>query len=592
MILTKVYSNLDETFTPIRFNKGLNIIMGEMRNPENMDVDDHNLGKSKLAELIDFCLLKGKSRTFFLFKHFDKFKKFTFFLEIEYKEGKYLTVKRSVNDSTKISFLKHSNIWQDFVSLPEDKWTHISLPFDKAKQTLDSYLDLEVINPWDYRMPVSYALRSQGDYKDVFQLRKFVRHINWKPYVAQLLGLDSALVTKQYELKAEYDIADSTVKRLQNELKDFTGSLDKLEGLILLKEDESGKLSEQLNNFDFQLADSQVNKKLVSKIDTQLSSLNKERYYVSSNIENIEVSLNKHKIMFNPKEAEELFLEAGILFKGQIKKTYDDLIVFNKEITAERRSYLKDELQTLKKQLQEIETKISRLNSERSQALYFLKDSSAIDKYKTLSNKLIKLEAETLNLKNQEQRLIEHNDAKSGKSRINSEIESNKTRIANNVKSTKAKDSKYSQIKLHFNSIIKNILDKEALISIEQNNEGNLEFKDEILDQSGNETSENDGNTYKKILCIAFDIAINQIYANDKYSHFIYHDGFLETLDSRKKYKFVELLRDVNQNNFQYIGTLIDSEIPNQDKNFFKANEVVLTLHDGENGTLFKGINF
>ena len=36
MILTKIYSNLDGTFMPISLHKGLNIVLGEMRNPDNM----------------------------------------------------------------------------------------------------------------------------------------------------------------------------------------------------------------------------------------------------------------------------------------------------------------------------------------------------------------------------------------------------------------------------------------------------------------------------------------------------------------------------------------------------------------------------
>ena len=347
-----------------------------------------------------------------------------------------------------------------------------------------------------------------------------------------------------------------------------------------------------MDTFNFNLAESNVNKDLVSNIDAKLAELNKQRYYISCNIENLETSLNKHSISFNPDEAKELFSEAGLLFDGQIKKTYDELIQFNKEITAERKNYLKKELAKSKEELKNINKEIESENSNRSKALAFLKDSGSIEKYKILSNKLIKLEAEILALKSKEVRLIEYNETKAKVTDIKSKIDANKSLIEQNVKSTKSKDSKYSQIRLHFNSIIKEILDKEALISIDQNGEGNLEFKDEILDSRGQGTSEGSGNTYKKLLCIAFDIAINQIYATEKYSHFIYHDGFLETLDNRKKQKFIELLRKITNNKFQYIGTLIDSEIPSDDPDFFSDEEIILKLHDGKSGTLFKGISF
>ncbi|NOZ89857.1 MAG: DUF2326 domain-containing protein [Epsilonproteobacteria bacterium] len=589
MILTKLYSNMDDKFEPIVFKKGLNIVLGEIRLPENMKKDTHNLGKSTLALLLDYCLLKGKSQNFFLFKHFDVFKEFVFFLELQYENGKYLTIKRGVENNSKISFIKHSEKDRNFVHLSDDEWNHSNLPLKKAKLELDSILNLEVVKPWDYRKPVSYALRSQDDYGDVFQLKKFGKHIDWKPYLSKLLGLDSSLVQSQYELKEELERAKIVKKRLEKELNGFTDSLDKLEGLILIKGEEIQKIKQQIDEFDFELEDSSVNKSLVEDIDTQLAQLNKDRYYISTAIEKLELSLNRDKIIFNPKEAKAIFEEAGVLFEGQIKKTYDELIQFNKDITKERQSYLKEELKELQNELKSIKEEISTLNKKRSKALYFLKDSGAIEKYKTLSNKLVELEAEFLTLKNQESRLLEYEDAKIKLEEIKREIDKNRLAIANSVKESKNRESIYSQIKLNFNAIIKSVLDKEALISISQNAEGNLDFKAEILDNNGNKTSQSDGKTYKKLLCMAFDLAVNKVYIDKPYTHFLYHDGFLEKLDNRKKENFIRLIREINPNSFQYIGTLIDSELPNRDISIFKEDEIILTLHDdGESGLLFK----
>jgi len=591
MILTKLYSNMDKQFDPILFHRGLNIVMGEIRLPENMEKDTHNLGKSTLASLLDYCLLKGKSQNFFLFKHFDIFKEFVFYLEIEYDDGKYLTIKRSVENNTKVSLLKHTEKNRNFVHLSNDEWTHSSFPsFAGAKLELDSILNLEVVKPWDYRMPVSYALRSQDDYSDVFQLRKFAgKHIKWKPYLSKLLGLNATLVQSQYELKDEVEEIKKQKNRLKTDLNGFTDSLDKLEGLILIKSEDSEKIKKQLDDFDFEIEDSKVNQSLVEDIDTQLSVLNKNKYYISSGIEKLEKSLNKDKIVFSSKEAKTIFEEAGILFEGQLQKSYDELIQFNKDITKERQNYLKEELEELKAELEEANEGIKSLNIKRSQALYFLKDSGVIDKYKTLSNKLIKLDAELLTLKNQEAKLIEYEEVKTKEKTLQGKIDANRISIANNVKESKHKESIYSQIKLNFNAIIKTVLEKEALISINQNEAGNLEFKEEILDTKGNETSESDGHTYKKLLCMAFDLAVNKVYMKKNYTHFIYHDGFLEKIDNRKKEKFIKLVRNMSKDNFQYIGTLIDSELPNGDRSIFQDDEIVLTLHDdGDDGKLFK----
>jgi len=49
MRLSQIYSNQPERFRPIRFNPGFDVILGEIRLPENRDQDTHCLGKTTLA---------------------------------------------------------------------------------------------------------------------------------------------------------------------------------------------------------------------------------------------------------------------------------------------------------------------------------------------------------------------------------------------------------------------------------------------------------------------------------------------------------------------------------------------------------------
>jgi uncharacterized protein YydD (DUF2326 family) len=589
MKLSKLYSNKDSLFKPIIFNEGLNIILGEIRLPENQDKDTHNLGKSLLGLLIDYCLLKGRDKNFFLFKHFDRFKEFIFFLEIKLGENKYLTIKRDVENNTKISIVKHTNKHQTFVNLPDNDWSHQNFPsFKKAKETLDSILDLSFIKPWDFRQSVSYALRSEYDYKDVFHLQKFHYDIDWKPYIAHVLGLNAAHVEQQYILKKESTEAENNRKKTEGELSAFTDSLDKIEGLILIKEEEIENIKSQLDKFNFNLEDSRVNTELVDEIDVRLSGLNKQRYYLKHTLKKIEASLEKQRIVFDPEEAKTIFAEAGVLFEGQIKKTYSELIEFNNEITNERQDYLKEELKCKRKELSDLDDEIQAGNKQHEKALKYLKDSKTVEKYKILSAQLVGKEAKVLILKQQEKKLSNYELLKKEAAKAKDKLEDNKKLLAENVKQNQGKKSTYSSIKLEFNHIIKTMLDKEALISIDTNSEGNLDFKGEIIGEDGTQTSESDGKTYKKLLCIAFDIAINEMHLSENFTHFSFHDGFLENLDNRKKNKFIKMLRNLTNTGYQYIGTLIDSDLPNQDKTLFTEDEIVLLLHDDKDGTLFK----
>src|SRR5207237_2269408 len=122
MKLSRLYSNRPTALEPIEFAPGLNVAMAEIRLPENKKKDTHNLGKTTLGRLIDYCLLSSRDNKMFLFKHLDLFGDFVFFLELELLDGSFLTIRRGVGDSSKISVKKHQAAHQDFATLPDPAW--------------------------------------------------------------------------------------------------------------------------------------------------------------------------------------------------------------------------------------------------------------------------------------------------------------------------------------------------------------------------------------------------------------------------------------------------------------------------------------
>jgi len=154
------------------------------------------------------------------------------------------------------------------------------------------------------------------------------------------------------------------------------------------------------------------------------------------------------------------------------------------------------------------------------------------------------------------------------------------------------KVSQFSTIRLFFNEIVEEVVDRKALLSVSPNKEGHLEFKAEILDEAGNATSADLGHTYRKLLCVAFDMAILRAHLHGNFPRFVYHDGVLESLDDRKKENLLTVIRHYTSLGVQSIITLIDSDLPTRAEAgpaFFDDSEIVLLLHDeGENGRLFK----
>jgi uncharacterized protein YydD (DUF2326 family) len=167
------------------------------------------------------------------------------------------------------------------------------------------------------------------------------------------------------------------------------------------------------------------------------------------------------------------------------------------------------------------------------------------------------------------------------------------SQIEANVEAQSAdKDSLFSSIRLFFNEIVEDVIAHKALLNVFANKEGHLEFKAEILDDAGNATSADRGHTYRKLLCVAFDLAVVRAHLDDKFPRFVYHDGVFESLDDRKKVNLLKVIREYAELGAQPIITLIDSDMPPTDENeglVFSPDEIVLTLHDeGIDGRLFR----
>lgn len=594
MKLSKLYSNKPDTFGPIDFVGGLNTVIAEIRLPENKAKDTHNLGKTTLGKLLDFCFLLGKEQRFFLFKHLDRFGEFVFYLEIELADASFLTVRRGLEEATKISFKKHEAGHQDFSSLPEGSWDHFELPFERAKDMLDSLLDWRALKPWSYRKIIGYLLRSQDDYGDVFQLNKFASaHADWKPFLAHILGFNAKLIEDHYQKEDDLEKKKATVATIMNELGGSVEDLSKIEGLLLLKQKEAQKKQELLDAFDFRAQDKDRTKQVVDELDTKIAELNNERYSLNQNRKKITISLEDDQILFNPDQAQELFKEAGVLFKDQIKKDFEQLISFNRAITDERRTYLQEELADIEAQLKTTNSELTSLGKRRSEMLAFLSSTDVFLKYKKVSDDLVTLRADIQTLERQKGFLTRLQQLRTEIRTINEEREHLQTQIEDDVEKQNSDDkSLFSTIRVFFNDVVEDVIDRKALLSVSPNKEGHLDFKVEILDEAGNTTSADKGHTYRKLLSIAFDMALIRAHLDQRFPRFVYHDGVFESLDDRKKENLLTVIRAYAGLGIQSVITLIDSDLPPRTEKegpVFAPDEIILTLHDeNEQGRLFR----
>ncbi|MCB2178938.1 DUF2326 domain-containing protein [bacterium] len=591
MKINSLYSNKPKIFPRIDFNKGLNVIFARVKDPLNKELDSHNLGKTFLIQIIDFALIGKPPKAFH--DNSALFDDFIFFIEIESDYGQLFTVSRAVKGKNVINIHLHDKEYLDLTSLPSENWRFPNLSQDAGKNEINKLLNLTVIEPYNFRKGLGYFLRGQSDWDDEFRISKFGRgkDIDWKPYMALVLGFNHNIVHRKYEIDAKISGHKDYQKKLEAEAGLKAEEYDHIRGQIEITQDQSDRLRLEIENFSFQEIESEINEETVIKIEEQVASLNQERYTLDFELNEIQKSLES-EFSFNIDEIDNIFKEVKVTLPNQLVRDYEDLLNFNKRISLDRRDRLYQLQEKLSAKRIAIENELARLDRERQTALNVLKEKETLKKYVDYNRRLLRYEEEINDLRQQ----LSHLDLVTSIQKEIDALEKERIQLIEQIKEMiRNDDSTHSKIRLAFSNCVEEILSIQALLSVRVNKEGNLEFNTSTIDRDieGRITSESEGTSYKKLLCACFDLSVLGFYHDKPFYHFVYHDGIFEGLDNRKKEGLLKVIRKyIYAYNLQYILTVIDSDLPRNERDqklFFNQDEIIRELHDqGDDGRLFR----
>lgn len=600
MKLSSLYSNKDN-FKRIDFNDGVNIIIGRINNPEIRNTNTHNLGKSLIVKLVDFLLLKDKiSKDFFLKKN-AVFENYIFFLELKLNDGRFVTIKRSVKKSMYVSIKIHTEGKRNFIDTSE--WDYKDIPVGETKKApkavtiIQNLLNFDVLNDEQYRKFITYFMREQGDYNNPFLLGKYNKgkDSEWKPMLFELLGYNGKLLREIFDITEVIETLEKEIKEIETYSRVKDGDIDAQQNIKKLCEDKVKELELQAKNFDFYLSDANISKELIEDIEKQVSTLNSKLYKVKNELARIneELSLN---VAYDYNAVFALFQEVKLIFPETLKKSFEELVEFNKKITTERYEKLND-LQIKKNaEAVSIDAQLSKLNLQRIDALKKLQEVETFQKYNDAQSSINiwrkrVFEAEQKIEAIQELRKKENNVE-------NEKIKFNTLRfeIANLIERA---TEKATQIRDLFTQYVKRIINQTATLSLElpqKKESGNIKFNIITLGADGKETQAGGGFTYKKEICACMDLAILKSYSDKSFCRFVIHDGCVDSEDHRCAIGYLELIKELAEDGLQCIVTMIDSVVPMKSdgkKYSLNDNEVVLELNDNADGSgkLF-GFNF
>lgn len=592
MKISKIYAE-GGRFKNIDFNEGFNVIIGKIKDSSNKGVDTHNLGKSSIIDVIDYLLLKKIDLNHIFKKHGNVFNSYIFYIEIKLNNGSFLTIRRPVEKNTKISF-KSTPKQANMAGIDsEDAWDYYNIAIADAITIFNDLLAFSVIPNYSYRKSMTYFLRKQEDYRDVFQLQKFAqgKHKEWKPLLLDLLGFDGSKFLNKLDSDENIAKHKILIKGAINEAPPKSETIDQINAKIQIIQQRKDSFETNLNNFQFSSIDIDNTIELANKIEIEVANLNTEIYNTRYEVERLHISLdNTEELVFDIDDVKTIFTEFNFLFPEKIIKSYENLTSFNKSISEERRKYIHEQLSNSEAKLELLEDKLKTFDAEKSKILSVIGENDSMKKFKLYQQDLARVEGELISLQAKKTAIDKLNILQ--KELI--ELKSNNSKLKIELESMVASgNSIYTHIREVFNYIIKDVLNQDASIFIELNSSDNIEFRASFFNSDQFETtSEDRGFTYRKILCAAFDLSLLQTYSTSSFYRFAFHDGIFESLDNRKKSSFINIARTISkEDNIQYILTLNDSDLFDDENgnSLIQKDEIVLELNDiNDSGKLFE----
>ncbi len=572
------------SFKTVQFKPGFNVVLAE-RTKESTKKDSRNgLGKSTLIEIIHFCLGANKGETLKK-KELDDWS-FTIELDIA---GRRYAVTRNTKEQNKILIDGDCSGWPVKSYIDEKTGANVLSKNDWNKLLGNLLFGLsfefgDIKYVPTFRSLISYFIRRNGHngaFLDPFQ--HFKNQSEWDKQVnnSYLLGLGWEYASKWQDLKDRGKLLDQIKEAAQTGiLKNLIGTIGELEALKVRLESQAKEEEENLRIFkvhpqynNIEIESNEFTKRIHQLVNDNISNKRLLKYYEDAIKEEIDAA---------PESVAMVYAEAGLKLPDLVTKRIDDVLSFHRQVVANRKNFLKAEMERIEAQIINNEQQVLDLSSKRTELMLILKEHGALVEYTQLQNyhqqtvaKIRDLTFKIENIKKFEQ----------GKSSIRIELELLQQQASTDL--TERKLQKEKTILL-FNSNSEALYEASGVLSIDVSKTG---FKFGVtIERSGSH-----GISNMKIFC--YDLTLAQIWAKRQPSPgFLIHDSILfADVDERQKAMALELAsRESERLNFQYICTMNSDTIPWEDfsKNFDFDRYAILKLSDATDDGGLLGIRF
>lgn len=520
------------SFHTVSFNPSGITIIAAIKETNDQRKTYNSVGKSLTVALIHFCLGSNPNREFE-----EKLSDWIFSLDFQIGNKKYTAVRSTVN--------------QKEIELNGKKYT---------LREFNNYFEIELFRIKDnskfisFRGLISRFIRYGEDgYIANDRYIKGEKPITTLVNNSFLLGLDTDLVLRKYELKEKEKNISELKKQLANpEFKALFGTENKKDLEIKIVELETIINRYKKNIAEFVIAEDYDSiRKEADKISYELQQVKNKATKFSIAISNINKSLEIQPDI-SKEHILKLYETARVELGDLVIKKLSELEQFNSQILNNRNIKLIEERKSFEKQLTEISKTISTLGKLEDEKLQYLNSTGALEDFTKLNQALNTYEKQLHDLYQYKKLTTDYKLA----------FEENKKEFINeNIITDRYIEDSNELIKnniILFKSFVEKFYsEKDSGITIE-NNEGKntlrYDIKAKIQDDAGNAVKE------VKIFC--FDWTILKAKHNHNIN-LLFHDSKITgDMDPRQVKTMLEIANEeCNSFDFQYIISLNQSVI-------------------------------
>ncbi|WP_203255949.1 DUF2326 domain-containing protein [Hyunsoonleella ulvae] len=552
--INKLYSE-PEIFTPISFDFGVNIIMGEKSEKTNKKI---GVGKSICIEFINFCLLKriSDSRLNLIPKKNADIIESQIKLDFDFN-NKRVIISRSISNPEQVSIeIDDKQIYFEKLDDASEYLGNLYFENYSAKTTRLSFRNL--------LQPIIRDERSE--FKDLIKCFDTNKSIppDYSPHLFFLnVGLEKYKEIKKVNdaLKKKRAFFSETKKLITNnneiKIQDAKAHLNELESEV----DKVNKAIENLKtNESFEL----VQEDLV-KLEAKLAQLRTKQQAIKYEIKQIDSFPKPESI--NENEIQIIFNQFKKGLGNLVERSLEDLKEFKNKIDGFRNSIVNDRLISLRTELSELNSIVRKIDEEYSEKISLLDNGEVLKDLKTSINVFNEKNRELNNLRS----LIQKYDESE---RDKKKIEADKAVLISDFEEELYKNEK----------TLKSF--KESILNIHERIMGNREAHFEIKTTKNQSvvdfimrTDDDGSHSTERMKVFIYDIALmlNE-YTRTNHLGFLIHDNIFEDDDSiEKSLNYLFEYNNKTPNEFQYIVTLnsdlIESALRNG-KLLFKVDDL------------------